>query len=64
MHPVSSSAQYFITSRSTGRYAIGYRDFTSEAFHFRVYYPSEQKISVRSAYYPKGVKKYQKDIGA
>ena len=61
MHPVSSSAQYLLPP--TGRYAIGYRDFTSEAFHFRVYYPSEQKISVRSAYYPKGVKKYQKDIG-
>lgn len=55
-----SSDQYLLLP--TGRYAIGYRDFILETLHFRVYYPSEQKISVRSAYYPKGVEKYQKDI--
>lgn len=60
MHSASSSAQYLLPP--TGRYAIGYRDFSSEEFHFRVYYPSEQKISIRSAYNPKGIKKCQKEI--
>lgn len=59
MHQVSST-RYLL--EPTGLYAVGCRDFTLERLNFRVYYPSEQKISVRSAYYPKGVKKYQKDI--
>ncbi len=61
MHQMTSSSDQYLL-QPTGRYAIGYRDFTLETCNFRIYYPSEQKISGRSGYYPKGVKKYQKDI--
>ncbi len=61
MHQESSTTTQYLLP-PTGLYAVGYRDFSLEGLRFRVYYPSEQKVTVRSAYYPKGIKKYQRHI--
>ena len=69
MQPIKSDQKQTTLTPSyllqpTGQHYVGYQDIILQKLNLRIYYPSDQKLSQKFHYNPKGVAKWQADIRA